>query len=68
MLTGVVEVGLFCSMAKAAYFGNAVGEVNFKMDAMTYLPLQDGSVSIRRSDGTEEILNAPPDVHTASFV
>ena len=24
MLTGVVEVGLFCRMAKAAYFGNEV--------------------------------------------
>jgi hypothetical protein len=24
MLTGVVEVGLFCGMAKAAYFGNQV--------------------------------------------
>ena len=24
MLTGVVEVGLFCHMAQAAYFGNAV--------------------------------------------
>ena len=24
MLTGVVEVGLFCEMAQAAYFGNAV--------------------------------------------
>ena len=24
MLTGVVEVGLFCQMAQAAYFGNAV--------------------------------------------
>jgi len=24
MLTGVVEVGLFCNMAQAAYFGNAV--------------------------------------------
>jgi ribose 5-phosphate isomerase A len=24
MLTGVVEVGLFCHMAKAAYFGNEV--------------------------------------------
>ena len=23
-LTGVVEVGLFCNMAKAAYFGNEV--------------------------------------------
>ena len=25
MLTGVVEVGLFCGMAQAAYFGNNVG-------------------------------------------
>lgn len=25
MLTGVVEVGLFCHMARAAYFGNEVG-------------------------------------------
>jgi ribose 5-phosphate isomerase A len=25
MLTGVVEVGLFCDVAKAAYFGNQVG-------------------------------------------
>ena len=24
MLSGVVEVGLFCHMAKAAYFGNEV--------------------------------------------
>jgi hypothetical protein len=24
MLTGVVEVGLFCHMTKAAYFGNEV--------------------------------------------
>jgi hypothetical protein len=24
MLTGVVEVGLFCNMAEAAYFGNEV--------------------------------------------
>jgi len=24
MLTGVVEVGLFCGMTKAAYFGNQV--------------------------------------------
>ncbi|OJT05992.1 Ribose-5-phosphate isomerase [Trametes pubescens] len=30
MLTGVVEVGLFCHMAKAAYFGNADGSVTIK--------------------------------------
>jgi len=40
MLTGVVEVGLFCGMAKAAYFGN-----------------EDGSVSIRRADGSQETLD-----------
>lgn len=39
MLTGVVEVGLFCGMARAAYFGN-----------------QDGSVTVRWSDGQSEIL------------
>ncbi|KDR79148.1 hypothetical protein GALMADRAFT_137039 [Galerina marginata CBS 339.88] len=30
MLTGVVEVGLFCKMAKAAYFGNADGSVTIR--------------------------------------
>ncbi|PAV18139.1 ribose-5-phosphate isomerase [Pyrrhoderma noxium] len=30
MLTGVVEVGLFCKMAQAAYFGNADGSVTIK--------------------------------------
>ncbi|KAF8066754.1 ribose 5-phosphate isomerase A-domain-containing protein [Lyophyllum atratum] len=42
MLTGVVEVGLFCHMAKAAYFGNA-----------------DGSVTIKRNDGTVEEVPSP---------
>ncbi|KAF8513034.1 putative RKI1-D-ribose-5-phosphate ketol-isomerase [Gautieria morchelliformis] len=30
MLTGVVEVGLFCGMAKAAYFGNDDGSVSIR--------------------------------------
>lgn len=30
MLTGVVEVGLFCDMAEAAYFGNADGSVSVR--------------------------------------
>ncbi|KAJ6558677.1 ribose-5-phosphate isomerase [Mycena sp. CBHHK59/15] len=30
MLTGVVEVGVFCNMAKAAYFGNEDGSVTVK--------------------------------------
>ena len=29
MLTGVVEVGLFCGMAKAAYFGNQVSSLSY---------------------------------------
>ncbi|KIY72015.1 ribose-5-phosphate isomerase [Cylindrobasidium torrendii FP15055 ss-10] len=37
MLTGVVEVGLFCHMAQAAYFGNVDGSVTVK--------LLDGSVT-----------------------
>lgn len=32
MLTGVVEVGLFCNMAKAAYFGNEDGSVTIRSD------------------------------------
>lgn len=32
MLTGVVEVGLFCHMVKAAYFGNQDGSVTVKWD------------------------------------
>ncbi|KAJ7705380.1 ribose-5-phosphate isomerase [Mycena rosella] len=30
MLTGVVEVGVFCNMAKAAYFGNEDGSVTIR--------------------------------------
>ena len=30
MLTGIVEVGLFCHMAKASYFGNQDGSVTIK--------------------------------------
>jgi hypothetical protein len=29
MLTGVVEVGLFCNMARAAYFGNEASRLSF---------------------------------------
>jgi len=31
LLTGVVEVGLFCKLAKAAYFGNEDGSVTIKL-------------------------------------
>jgi ribose 5-phosphate isomerase A len=32
MITGVVEVGLFCNMARAAYFGNEDGTVSISND------------------------------------
>lgn len=31
-LTGVVEVGLFCGMAQAAYFGNEDGSVGIRWE------------------------------------
>jgi hypothetical protein len=31
MLSGVVEVGLFCHMAKAAYFGNEVSLLKLRV-------------------------------------
>jgi ribose 5-phosphate isomerase A len=61
MLTGVVEVGLFVKMAKAAYFGNEVcarrcNAGKWKTDE------QDGSVSIRHEDGSLEKLTESPAV------
>jgi hypothetical protein len=43
MITGVVEVGLFCNMARAAYFGNEDGTVSISNDdgsreALTSVP------------------------------
>jgi ribose 5-phosphate isomerase A len=32
MITGVVEVGLFCGIVRAAYFGNADGSVAIKWE------------------------------------
>ncbi|KAH8109476.1 ribose 5-phosphate isomerase, partial [Phellopilus nigrolimitatus] len=44
MLTGVVEVGLFCKMAQAAYFGNADGSVTIKwQDGRTEQVIPTGS-------------------------
>jgi len=42
LMTGIVEVGIFCGMAKAAYFGN-----------------EDGSVTVRYSDGHVEQIDPP---------
>ncbi|KAI0794918.1 ribose-5-phosphate isomerase [Abortiporus biennis] len=46
LLTGVVEVGLFCQMAKAAYFGNQVNLMGINC--------HDGSVTIKWEDGKVE--------------
>ena len=52
MLTGVVEVGLFCHMARAAYFGNEV-----RISLLVYWLFsdsraqQDESVTVRWNDG-----------------
>ncbi|KAF8956598.1 ribose-5-phosphate isomerase [Flammula alnicola] len=46
MLTGVVEVGLFCKMAKAAYFGNPDGSVTVRsIDGKTEQISAEGSSS-----------------------
>lgn len=42
MLTGVVEVGLFCGMARAAYFGNADGSVTVRWSDGQEETLRDG--------------------------
>ena len=63
MLTGVVEVGLFCHMAKAAYFGNAVRPPppppptllpTRTFPLMIVVVPQDGSLTVRWSDGLLE--------------
>ncbi|GFZ49048.1 Ribose-5-phosphate isomerase [Saitozyma sp. JCM 24511] len=56
MLTGVVEVGLFCNMARAAYFGNEASRLSLSHKTI------DGTVSIRNNDGSAEQLQSVPDV------
>ncbi|KAF7971370.1 hypothetical protein HWV62_21328 [Athelia sp. TMB] len=59
MITGVVEVGLFCHMAKAAYFGNDVS-----IDILLVVhgtcadaaPTQDGTVTIKREGRVTETI------------
>jgi len=46
MLTGVVEVGLFCHMARAAYFGNQVSGHYFSGTTILTFS-QDGSVTVK---------------------
>lgn len=59
MLTGVVEVGVFCNMAKAAYFGNEVWVSVVAWNCANCFVCQDGSVTIKWNDGRVEQVAAP---------
>lgn len=48
MLTGVVEVGLFCGMAKAAYFGNEVSRRLHQVRRSADVAGRHGASSVRR--------------------
>ncbi|KAF9515356.1 hypothetical protein BS47DRAFT_1361073 [Hydnum rufescens UP504] len=53
MLTGVVEVGLFCNVAKVAYFGEEVwrcSQIRPLRFLVSFFPPQDGSVTVRALD------------------
>lgn len=49
MLTGVVEVGLFCHMAKAVYFGNEVSAATPSSDGVAQHALYRTVLSLRNS-------------------
>jgi ribose 5-phosphate isomerase A len=65
MLTGVVEVGLFCDIAQAAYFGNEVSEhvsclfISLTSDIKIW---QDGSVTVKRKAGSKVVEESIPPV------
>lgn len=54
MLTGVVEVGLFCGMARAAYFGNADGSVTVRWSDGQQETLKDGEEARITADMIDE--------------
>lgn len=54
MLTGVVEVGLFCGMARAAYFGNADGSVTVRWSDGQEETLKDGEQAKITADMIDE--------------
>lgn len=54
MLTGVVEVGLFCGMARAAYFGNADGSVTVRWSDGQEETLKDGEEAKITADMIDE--------------
>lgn len=54
MLTGVVEVGLFCGMARAGYFGNADGSVTVRWSDGQEETLKDGEEAKITADMIDE--------------
>ena len=60
MLTGVVEVGLFCKMARACYFGNEVRDERACKSAsqLTNYRMQDGTVTVKWNDGRVQKIDA----------
>jgi len=61
MFTGVVEVGLFCNMAEAAYFGMEV-RPSSSIPRGVKLMRQDGSVMIREHDGAVKTIQEVPEI------
>ena len=71
MLTGVVEVGLFCKMAQAAYFGNAVGPLaqsclsvlwTYDIHRMVLLPFGGRTARLKKLLQKAQLpKNKPPD-------
>lgn len=57
MLTGVVEVGLFCQMAQAAYFGNEVSISDIHQALISLLNLGLYRMAALLSDGIMGRLN-----------
>lgn len=57
LLTGVVEVGLFCNIAQAAYFGNQVLCLFTSTPSSVGVDIvqQDGSVTVKRAEGPKVI-------------
>jgi hypothetical protein len=54
MLTGVVEVGLFCGMARAAYFGNADGSVTVRWSDGQEETLKEGEEAKIKAEDIDE--------------
>lgn len=54
MLTGVVEVGLFCGMARAAYFGNPDGSVTVRWSDGQTETLKEGEEAKIKADNIDE--------------